>query len=633
MALLELLHQAERHGRAAADHEADARQVRRVLVRVTQQVHPDRRHRGRDRHALGGDQLGQRRCAQVVARHDEAGAGEDRAVRDAPGVRVEHRHHRHHAVVRAHADRVGHALPHRVQHVGAVRVEHALGIAGGPARVAEAGGLAVVQGRVVVPGVLRGQQRLVAERVRKRAGVAVADHHVVAHRVEPWRQLLQHRHERVLHEDHPILGVPDHVFELVREQPDVQGVEHGAHGRHGEVGLEVLPGVPGERGHPIARSHAERLERGAEPVRPIGDFGVCRARPVTAAHAHHLGPGVEAPHALQDQLERQRMVVLHQPLEHGELIPEDPPTPYRSAGAMVRRLLSVLLPAVALCTAAGPARADQPVSSHAMVHTCCTPAAMKERIFAEAGASGAEFVRVDVELGGIFDGAGSREHPDWRALDEVIALAERHDIRVLGLILGIPTWLSSCPERGAEAALCPARDTAEFGRLAARGGRTRARLDPALGDPQRARRGLGLQGHGRGLRAHAERGLRRDPRARARGAGGAGRRGAPARARMDRAHARDAGRRGGAQVRHRGPAPAPAAAERAGRPAGLPALVPPPTGRARLPRPGLGDRARLPGRPRRSSGIPPTGAATPHRRLFCATRSRRSRPRAPIRSS
>jgi polysaccharide biosynthesis protein PslG len=134
---------------------------------------------------------------------------------------------------------------------------------------------------------------------------------------------------------------------------------------------------------------------------------------------------------------------------------------------MLRRILGVVLPVVALCAAAGPARADQPVSSHAMVHTCCTPPAMKDRIFAEAAASGADFIRVDVELNGIFEGAGSRERPDWAALDEVIALAERHDLRVLGLILGTPTWLSTCPELGAQAPLCAARDPAEFGRLAA----------------------------------------------------------------------------------------------------------------------------------------------------------------------
>ncbi|HEV3377304.1 MAG TPA: hypothetical protein VG126_08500 [Thermoleophilaceae bacterium] len=133
---------------------------------------------------------------------------------------------------------------------------------------------------------------------------------------------------------------------------------------------------------------------------------------------------------------------------------------------MPRRLLSLLLPAAAICAAAAPAHAA-PVSSHAMVYTCCTPPALKERIFAEAAASGAEFIRVDVELAGIFDSAGSRERPDWRALDQVLELAERYDLRVLGLILGMPAWLSTCPERGADAALCPARDAEEFGRLAA----------------------------------------------------------------------------------------------------------------------------------------------------------------------
>jgi hypothetical protein len=130
---------------------------------------------------------------------------------------------------------------------------------------------------------------------------------------------------------------------------------------------------------------------------------------------------------------------------------------------MVRALTAVLLAAAALAAAA-PAQAA-PVSSHAMVHTCCTPQAMKERIFAEAAASGAEFIRVDVELSGIF--AAGPGDPDWRGLDGMIELAERHDMKMLGLILGMPTWLSACPERGAEAALCPPRDPAEFGRLAA----------------------------------------------------------------------------------------------------------------------------------------------------------------------
>jgi len=132
---------------------------------------------------------------------------------------------------------------------------------------------------------------------------------------------------------------------------------------------------------------------------------------------------------------------------------------------MSRRLSTACVLAAAL-GAAGPAQAA-PVSSHAMVHTCCTPPAMKERIFAEAGASGAEFVRVDVELSGIFEGAGSRDQPNWGALDEVARLARRHDVKVLGVLLHVPIWLSDCPELGSEAPRCAARDPAEFGRLAA----------------------------------------------------------------------------------------------------------------------------------------------------------------------
>jgi hypothetical protein len=121
--------------------------------------------------------------------------------------------------------------------------------------------------------------------------------------------------------------------------------------------------------------------------------------------------------------------------------------------------------AVVALLAAAPAEAA-PVSSHAMVYTCCMPAATKERVFAQAGASGAEFIRVDVELNGIFEGTGSRERPDWRHLDEVIRLARHQDLEVLGLVLGVPSWLSDCPELGSDAARCAARDPAEFGRLA-----------------------------------------------------------------------------------------------------------------------------------------------------------------------
>ena len=106
-----------------------------------------------------------------------------------------------------------------------------------------------------------------------------------------------------------------------------------------------------------------------------------------------------------------------------------------------------LLVALGALAMAAPAHAS-PVSAHAMVHTCCTSSALKERIFSEAEALGAEYVRVDVELGGVFATPGSA--PSWSKLDEVIELSRKHHVRILGILLA--------PPAGA--------DEEDFGRLA-----------------------------------------------------------------------------------------------------------------------------------------------------------------------
>ena len=104
-----------------------------------------------------------------------------------------------------------------------------------------------------------------------------------------------------------------------------------------------------------------------------------------------------------------------------------------------------------------PARADEPpVSSAAQLFTCCTPAALQDRMFEEAAASGARYVRVDVELHGIFDSSGK---PDWSRLDAMIDRSKRSGVKVLGLIRGVPPSMASCT-------ICPPRDPKAWGRLA-----------------------------------------------------------------------------------------------------------------------------------------------------------------------
>jgi hypothetical protein len=97
---------------------------------------------------------------------------------------------------------------------------------------------------------------------------------------------------------------------------------------------------------------------------------------------------------------------------------------------VVRVNLLLAVAGLALSMAA-PAHATAPISAHAMVHTCCTPKAEQERIFSEAHDLGADYIRVDVELAGIF---GSPE-PDWGGLDEVIALSKKYGLPVLGILL------------------------------------------------------------------------------------------------------------------------------------------------------------------------------------------------------
>jgi hypothetical protein len=115
---------------------------------------------------------------------------------------------------------------------------------------------------------------------------------------------------------------------------------------------------------------------------------------------------------------------------------------------------------------ASPAHAA-PVSAHAMVHSCCTASAMKERIFSEAKELGAEYIRVDVEMNAIFeapDGSKS-DTPDWSGLDEITALSKKYNLPVLAIMLAPPRFTSACP-RKPDPSRCAAADTAEFGALA-----------------------------------------------------------------------------------------------------------------------------------------------------------------------
>ena len=73
--------------------------------------------------------------------------------------------------------------------------------------------------------------------------------------------LRQHRgensHQRHVDDDDPVLGLVSDELDLLREQPDVERVQHRTHRRHGDVGLQVLLVVPHEGGDPLIAVDAE----------------------------------------------------------------------------------------------------------------------------------------------------------------------------------------------------------------------------------------------------------------------------------------------------------------------------------------------------------------------------------------
>jgi hypothetical protein len=100
------------------------------------------------------------------------------------------------------------------------------------------------------------------------------------------------------------------VRNLIREQPDVQRVQHRAHGRYGEVRLHVLLVVPHEGADPLVAVDTERPQAMCQPRHVRGDLGERRA-PVRAALTESDDPRVSVDVAAvpEDRGNRQRDVL------------------------------------------------------------------------------------------------------------------------------------------------------------------------------------------------------------------------------------------------------------------------------------------------------------------------------------
>ena len=324
--VLEALQHGARHGRAADAYALDAQRARvdvGMRIQVLEQHQPHGGHALREGDLLVAHELVDALAVQVRAGQHQPCAGHGRRIGRAPGVGMEHGHDEHHGLARVQAEGVGRQLHQRVQHGGAVRVQHALGVARGARGVAQRGGRALVELGPVEVLALVAHQLVPAVQVGKvQRGHVLARTHadIGGDGLQMRCELFHQRREGHVEEQHPVLGMVGDVFDLLGKQARVDGVQHRAAARDAEVQRQVAPAVPGQRAHAFARLHAQRLQGvghlagGAAHAGPVG--AVQATVPGFRQARDDLGVRMKARRMLDQRRDHER-AVLHQSLQGG----------------------------------------------------------------------------------------------------------------------------------------------------------------------------------------------------------------------------------------------------------------------------------------------------------------------------
>ena len=319
MPVLEGLLQGDGYGGPAAQDQPERLGLLLgVLVEIAQHVVPHRGDRaGQGRLALGHE-AAQRLGLEPAVGHAERRAAHQGCVGESPRVGVEHRHDRQHPVVEGQPGDVARAHHLGVQPCRPVAVDHALGVAGRAARVAHRrGGPLLDLGPVELLGLV-GEEVLVeghllaagAKRVEIGGCGVRPGHQHVAHRLHLRQVRGQQADERVVDDHDLVLGVVGDVDELLREQADVQRVQHRAHRGDRQVGLEVLGVVPLEGPDPLVAVDAQGAQAVGQPRRAPAELGVGLPAGAVGRGGDDLGVRVHRGPVLHQRPDRER-VVLH----------------------------------------------------------------------------------------------------------------------------------------------------------------------------------------------------------------------------------------------------------------------------------------------------------------------------------
>ena len=309
-----------RAGGSADDGALERAEGLVVLFHEREQAEPYRRHARGDRDFFLLEQLEHAGAIEPRSREYQLGADHGRAIGQAPGVDVEHRHHRQDDVARGNVQRVRHARRVAVNDGAAVAVEHALGIARRARGVAQRRCGALVELRPVEFIGMRVDQFFVAQHIgqlRRRHVRLVGHEDPALHQRALVGNGFDQRHESQVDKYIAIFGMVGDVDDLLGEQPGIDRMRHGANTRRRVIGLEMPEAVPRHGGNPVVHFYAEGGQCIGELAGAAVSFAVGVAMDGAAFHqaGYDFGIAVVAIRVPDQRRDQQRGV--HHEALHG----------------------------------------------------------------------------------------------------------------------------------------------------------------------------------------------------------------------------------------------------------------------------------------------------------------------------
>lgn len=273
---------------------------------------------------------------QAGAGKHQPGAGQCRRIGNAPGLDMEHRRRRKHAVGLGKAGHIRQGHGEGMQDLRTVAVEDTLRPAGRPRCIAERRCDVFVELR---PGCGRGevigrllQQVLVAQQgsgpagqrhVRRRHTHPVGHQHKRAPPIGAGESRRRLGQERRLDEERRVLGVVEDPGDLVGLQPGIDGVADGAAAGRGIEDFQVPVGAVGEGCYPVTGAHSQRPESARKlPCPHRGSLVAAAVDGLVGCAGNHLAIAVHPRRVLQQAGEQQRPV-------HHQSLHRHPPSRWR----------------------------------------------------------------------------------------------------------------------------------------------------------------------------------------------------------------------------------------------------------------------------------------------------------------